>query len=76
MNTTKLRNNIEAIQERIIAYRKIIDNDSNDFSSQLALSSLESHKRDLTKQLREEMLCHSKEIVELHLTGEKVKRGL
>jgi hypothetical protein len=75
MNTTKLKMNIETVQKSIEEYKTILKNNANDFTAQLTLRSLDAHRRDLSKQLRNEMLIHSKEIMEIHLTGKSVKNG-
>lgn len=76
MNITRLKKNVEEIQNSINEYRLMVKNNDNDFASKLTLASLENHKRDLVKQIRDQLIIHSKEIIELRLIGSKVKNGI
>ena len=71
----RIEGKMSEVNSMLSSYRDRLDSNQDDFSTEMAIKSLEYHLEELQAQLNQEKLFREKEIVEIRLKGFKADQG-
>ena len=71
----RIEGKMSEVNSMLSSYRDRLKNNKDDFSTEMAIKSLEYHLEELQTQLYQEKLFREKEIVEIRLKGFKADQG-